>query len=44
VGGEHWLAALVAFGFAGFGLGVGLMVGAHAVRRLRRYIREDDDK
>lgn len=44
MGDGHWLATFAAFGFAGFGLGVGLMVGAHAIRQLRRYMREDEDQ
>jgi hypothetical protein len=38
---------LAAAGLAGFGLGLGLLVGAFAVRRLRRFMREelnDDDR
>ena len=44
MGAGQWLATFAAFGFAGLGLGVGLMIGAYVIRRLRGYIREDQDK
>jgi hypothetical protein len=32
---------IAAAGFAGFGLGVGLLLGAFIVRTLRRYMRDE---
>lgn len=37
---DWWLVLTVA-GVGGFGLGVGLVVGAFIARTLRRYIREE---
>ena len=35
-----WLAVLAA-GFAGLGIGLGLVLGAFVVRMLRRYMRDE---
>lgn len=37
---EAW-HVFVAAGIAGFGLGIGLLIGAYAVRGLRRFMRDE---
>lgn len=37
-----WIAILL-FGFGGFGVGIGLLVGAYVIRTLRRYMRDEDE-
>lgn len=37
---QPWLA-FIAAGAAGLGLGVGLLIGAYAVRGLRHFIRDE---
>ena len=39
--GEHFWLAFVLVGFAGFGIGGGLVVGAFVARALRRYMRDE---
>jgi hypothetical protein len=41
---DHPLWLLMAAGVFGLTLGVGLAVGAFAVRVLRKYLREQDDE
>lgn len=40
---NFWLDAGIA-GFAGFGAGLGLVLGAFVARTLRRYMRDEDMK
>lgn len=36
---DHFWTSFALIGFAGFGLGVGLVIGAFIVRALRRYMQ-----
>lgn len=40
---DAWVAIAVA-GFGGFGLGLGLVIGAFIARTLRRYMRDEHMK
>jgi hypothetical protein len=44
VNGLSVLETFLAFGIAGFGIGLGLTVGAFVARTLRRYMRDEGMK